>query len=113
MGAAAGATADAAAKPRQIEFEIRKDYFGRSRRYFPAREIALHNSETDCWLVAHRTVYDVTTFLKQHPAGDTAILRHGGTDSTMDFDFHSPKAQKMWARYMIGYVAEGETCVIC
>lgn len=67
-------------------------------------EIELHNTPGDCWLIAHGKVYDVTAFLSRHPAGEFAILRHGGTDSTTDFDFHSGKAQRMWAPYLLGHV---------
>ena len=61
---------------------------------------------------AHGRVYDVTTFLQRHPAGDRSIMRHAGTDSTIDFDFHPMHAQKMWAPYLLGYVEDHETCTI-
>jgi len=93
---------------RQADIHIggveRKDAFGRLRRYFTMEEIELHNTPGDCWLIAHGKVYDVTAFLSRHPAGEFAILRHGGTDSTTDFDFHSGKAQRMWAPYLLGHV---------
>ena len=65
----------------------------------------------------HNKVYDVTAFLSRHPAGEFAILRHGGTDSTIDFDFHSSKAQRMWAPYLVGYLdtkggGRGGDCVV-
>lgn len=96
-----------AQRRRAPEGVVRTDVFGRRRRYFEPREIARHNQPDDCWLVAHGKVFDVTTFLQQHPAGEFAILRHAGTDSTTDFDFHSGRAQRMWAPYMLGYVDTG------
>jgi hypothetical protein len=105
LGAPIGgpAQSDSAAK-RHVGGVERVDAFGRRRRYFTMGEIRVHNTPTDCWLVSHGKVYDVTPFLASHPAGEFAILRHGGTDSTADFDFHSPKAQRMWAPYLLGYV---------
>ena len=32
-------------------------------------EIAAHNSPSDCWVVIHGQVYDVTEFLTRHPGG--------------------------------------------
>ena len=86
---------------------------GKRWRVFTAEEVRRHNTPSDCWLIAHGRVYDVTSFLRRHPAGDQSILRHAGTDSTIDFDFHPQHAQKMWAPYQIGYV-EGQqsSCTI-
>lgn len=95
-----------------MQYELRTDLRGRTFKYFPPEEVARHNSAGDCWLVAHGKVYDVTAFLKHHPAGEFAIVRHAGTDSTIDFDFHPVKAQKMWAPYFLGYVNAGESCII-
>ena len=55
--------------------------------------MARHSSADDCWLISHGRVYNVTAFLRLHPAGEMAILRHGGQDSTVDFDFHPSRAQ--------------------
>ena len=90
--------------PRSVGGVERVDAFGRARRFFTLEEIALHNKPDDCWLVAHGKVYDVTAFLPRHPAGELAILRRGGADSTIDFDFHSAHAQRIWKSYLLGYV---------
>ena len=88
------------------------DYLGRTRRYFEQSEICKHCTANDCWLVAHGKVYDVMAFLSRHPAGEFAIVRHAGTDSTVDFDFHPMKAQKMWDPYLLGYVYNESECII-
>ena len=62
----------------------RVDFFGRKSTYYNIEAIARHQSPDDCWLAAHDRVYDVTSFLSRHPAGEFAILRHGGTDSSTD-----------------------------
>uniref|UniRef100_A0A7C8YHY0 Cytochrome b5 heme-binding domain-containing protein n=1 Tax=Opuntia streptacantha TaxID=393608 RepID=A0A7C8YHY0_OPUST len=53
------------------------------RRYTKA-EISLHNSRTDCWIIIKDKVYDVTSYVEEHPGGD-AILTHAGDDSTEGF----------------------------
>lgn len=85
----------------------RVDAFGRRRRFFSLDEIALHTARDDCWLVAHGKVFDVTAFLSHHPAGDLAILRKAATDTTIDYDFHSGRAQRMWQQYFLGYIDPG------
>ena len=98
---------------RQMVFTEKTSVFsGQRYRVFTAEEVRRHNTPHDCWLVAHGRVYDVTTFLQRHPAGDRSIMRHAGTDSTIDFDFHPAHAQKMWAPFMLGYVEGHETCTI-
>jgi hypothetical protein len=79
------------------------------------KEISTHCTAESCWLVVRGKVYDVTSFLEKHPGSPQAILKHAGTDATVDFDFHSSSAQKLWQKHLIGYV-EGEnsrsSCVI-
>lgn len=68
-------------------------------------QISRHDKSTDCWVVAHRRVYDATKFLESHPAGPTPILNRGGKDATQDYDFHSAVAQKLyWKPLYIGRV---------
>ncbi len=50
-----------------------------------AREVALHNSESSCWLVLRGQVYDVTAFIPVHPGG-RAILQGCGRDATRLFE---------------------------
>lgn len=83
---------------------------------YTLEEVAKHNTIDDCWLVAHGMVFDVTSFLTEHPAGISTIMRHAGQESTEDFDFHSPTAQKLWREYKIGtlkgYKAPSSCCTM-
>ena len=76
----------------------------KSRRTFTWCEVKRHNSSSDAWLVRGRDVYDVTSIVKLHPGGVFAIARNAGKtmDCQVDFDFHSRKAQKIWATFYIG-----------
>jgi len=49
-------------------------------------QVARHSSASDCWLVVSGKVYDVTTFISQHPGGEQAITRECGKDATNVFD---------------------------
>ena len=69
---------------------------------FSAEEVALHNTAAACWLVANGNVYDVTTFLNDHPAGPQCILNRAGGDATRDFEFHLSKGKAVWRQYKIG-----------
>jgi len=76
-------------------------------------EVAQHNTIDDCWLIADGVVYDVTSFLKEHPAGVAAIMRHAGKESSEDFDFHSRNAQQLWREYKVGIMkGHKQGCVI-
>lgn len=74
-------------KPSQSKTESsnsnKKNISKESRKYTKA-EISLHNKRTDCWVIIKDKVYDVTSYVEEHPGGD-AILTHAGDDSTEGF----------------------------
>jgi cytochrome b involved in lipid metabolism len=43
------------------------------------------NTETDCWTAIDGSVYDLSTWVHQHPGGWRAIVRMCGTDGTNAF----------------------------
>lgn len=50
------------------------------------QEVENHNSKSDCWVIIHGKVYDVTDFLNQHPGGPAIIIKYAGKDATKAFD---------------------------
>lgn len=73
-------------------------------------ELAKHNSASNCWLLINGKIYDVTSFLYQHPGNAGTILPTCGTDATVAYDTkgrpngrpHSANANAMLADYFIG-----------
>jgi len=53
-------------------------------------EVAKHTTKEDCWVVLHGEVLNVTSFLKDHPGGELAILTFAGKDATPEFDMIHP-----------------------
>ena len=49
-----------------------------SLKMLDGREVAKHNHKESCWIVIDSKVYDVTSFLRQHPGGAAILLRQGG-----------------------------------
>ncbi|KAK6248594.1 hypothetical protein QUC31_020159 [Theobroma cacao] len=56
----------------------------KASKSYSKTEVALHNKRTDCWIIIKDKVYDVTSYVEEHPGGD-AILAHAGDDSTEGF----------------------------
>lgn len=50
------------------------------------KEVSNHTLKDDCWVIVHGKVYDVTTFLDEHPGGSAIILKYAGRDATKAFD---------------------------
>ena len=60
-------------------------------KIFDADEVAKHNTQGSCWLVLYGGVYDVTSFLSEHPGGSNIILKFAGRDATKEYDsIHPP-----------------------
>ncbi|VDP19956.1 unnamed protein product [Onchocerca flexuosa] len=53
-------------------------------------------------------VYDVTSFLQEHPGGDEVLLEQAGRDATESFKDigHSRDAVEMTKEYLIGYLSD-------
>ncbi|KAI9191334.1 hypothetical protein LWI28_007088 [Acer negundo] len=56
----------------------------KASKIYSKAEVFLHNKRTDCWIIIKNKVYDVTSYVEEHPGGD-AILAHAGDDSTEGF----------------------------
>ena len=84
-----------------------------STRHWPVLSLAsvnAHSTSTDCCVVVHGRVLDVTRFLHEHPGGAAALSKpgRGGCDVTEHFDRigHSATAWKQLLTMQIGTLGE-------
>lgn len=48
--------------------------------------VAKHNTAADCWTTVNGSVYNVTSWIKQHPGGSQAIIGLCGIDGSAAFN---------------------------
>ncbi|KAF8999105.1 fatty acid-2 hydroxylase [Cyathus striatus] len=85
-------------------------------RIFAHEDVAEHNKSTSCWVSRAGKVYNVTSFLNDHPGGDDLIMKYAGKDieavmKNKDEHEHSESAYEMLEDYVIGRIGIGETLV--
>jgi len=51
-----------------------------------AAEVAQHASGTDCWSSINGSVYDLTSWIPEHPGGSQAIVQLCGKDGSEKFN---------------------------
>ena len=84
---------------------------GRTLPTITSREVESHSSAESCYVSRKARVYDVTSFLEDHPGGSDFILQYGGKDVTdiMGDEIeheHSDSAYELLdEHYLIGFVA--------
>ena len=81
-----------------------------SLKTYTREEVSLHNKEDDCWMVYKNKVFDVTSFISEHPAGPNYITDYAGEDTTTAFDDvgHTETALKLMLKYHIGDIAKSD-----
>lgn len=76
----------------------------------PSAEVQAHNSEKSCYVTIGAKVYDITSFVDDHPGGGDLILEYGGKDvkDIMEDEVshtHSEAAYEILDESLIGFVA--------
>nr|XP_057945179.1 cytochrome b5 isoform X2 [Doryrhamphus excisus] len=73
-------------------------------KYYTLEDIRVHNMSTDTWLILHDKVYDITSFIEEHPGGEEVLLEQAGSDATESFEDvgHSSDAREMLQQFYIG-----------
>ncbi|XP_068587062.1 cytochrome b5 type B isoform X2 [Cebidichthys violaceus] len=73
-------------------------------KYYTLEEIRVHSMSSDAWLIVHDKVYDITSFLEEHPGGEEVLLEQAGADATESFEDvgHSTDAREMLLQYYVG-----------
>ena len=74
------------------------------KKVYTYDEVAKHNTEKDLWMVIEGKVYDVSSFVDEHPGGVNTLTDNAGTDGSGEFDAvgHSASAKDMLKKYLIG-----------
>ncbi|XP_046872156.1 cytochrome b5 [Hypomesus transpacificus] len=75
-----------------------------SVKYYTLEDIRSHNTSKNTWLIIHEKVYDITSFLEEHPGGEEVLLEQAGADATESFEDvgHSTDAREMLLQYYLG-----------
>ncbi|QYT05161.1 Cytochrome b5 heme-binding domain-containing protein [Trichoderma simmonsii] len=75
-------------------------------KLFSVDEVAKHASKADLYMIIHKKVYDVSTFVEKHPGGEEILTDVGGRDTTEEYDDagHSEKADRLLKKLYIGEV---------
>ncbi|XP_021910387.1 cytochrome b5 [Carica papaya] len=73
-------------------------------KLYTLQEASSHNTKDDCWVVIDGKIYDVTTYLDEHPGGDDVVLAVTGKDATDEFEDagHSKTARELMENFFIG-----------
>ncbi|KDP41326.1 hypothetical protein JCGZ_15733 [Jatropha curcas] len=73
-------------------------------KLYTMQEAAEHNTKDDCWIVIDGKVYDVSSYLDEHPGGDDVVLATIGKDATDEFEDagHSESARELLESFCIG-----------
>ncbi|KYN39001.1 Cytochrome b5 [Trachymyrmex septentrionalis] len=80
-------------------------------KLFTREEVEKHaETSRDTWIIIHNNVYNVTSFLNEHPGGEEVLLEQNGQDATEAFEDigHSTDARQMMESYKIGELVETE-----
>lgn len=73
-------------------------------------ELASHNTASDCWVGFQGEVYDITTYIPNHPGGKSKITNNCGTSTEFEKEFlakhgNSKISQLKSASKLIGELA--------
>jgi cytochrome b involved in lipid metabolism len=72
-------------------------------------DIAIHNTQADCWTLVFEKVYNITTYIRNHPGGASSISKICGKDGTAIFDNKhggSSSQALILSTYKIGVLAK-------
>jgi cytochrome b involved in lipid metabolism len=115
----AGNQANSQSSQKDVQNEDSLEEASDAAKFYEKSEVALHNTERDCWTIISNSVYDITTYIARHSGGDE-ILRACGVDSTTMFESretesgeeigsgepHSSNAERQLEQLKIGELAQ-------
>ncbi|KAF8950481.1 hypothetical protein BGZ46_004491, partial [Entomortierella lignicola] len=71
---------------------------------FTKADLAQHSSKTDLYVAIHGKVYDISSFIDEHPGGEEVLIDEAGRDATESFEDvgHSEEARDILSKYYVG-----------
>lgn len=82
-------------------------------RNLTLEQVSSHHTTQSLWVVYKDKVYDITSFLFDHPGGEELLLSHGGSDISSIFEneemhLHSDSALSLLEDYLIGKIVDAQ-----
>lgn len=79
-------------------------------RQYTRNEVKNDNGLEKVLLILHDNVYNVHSFLNEHPGGEEILMDHKGIDGSEDFNDvgHSNDAMELMKKYLVGTIVESE-----
>ncbi|XP_050305222.1 cytochrome b5 isoform X2 [Anthonomus grandis grandis] len=83
---------------------------GKELKIFTTAQVKEHNTKSSVWIIIHNDIYDVTSFLNEHPGGEEVLIEQAGQEATEAFEDvgHSSDARAMMEQYKIGTLVDSE-----
>ncbi|KAI5678874.1 hypothetical protein M9H77_09824 [Catharanthus roseus] len=96
----------------QLEHKVKK--MATLSELYTMQEAAQHNTKEDCWIVIEGKVYDVSSYLDEHPGGDDVLFTAAGKDATEEFEDagHSKSARELMEKFCVGELDTSTTPAI-
>jgi uncharacterized protein YjdB len=71
---------------------------------YTATDVAVHNTQTDCWIIINNNVYNLTSFVSSHSGGSAVIIAQCGKNGTVAFNSgpHSTSTLNAISSYLLG-----------
>ena len=108
-GAAPAATSTASASPTtQPSATSSASASANQQQTYTLKQVQQHNSASDCWAAINGGVYDLTSWISQHPGGPERIIPLCGTDASAAFNAqHSgqSKPESTLTQFYLGELA--------
>ncbi|KAE8190458.1 hypothetical protein CF335_g6351, partial [Tilletia laevis] len=85
-----------------------------TQRLIAPDEVAKNSTADSCWISYKGKVFDVSSFLEDHPGGDDYILKYAGKDIGLAMDdpdehSHSDSAYELLDEFLIGRLARSDS----
>ncbi len=73
---------------RKIDYvkPVKNNNIATTTKAYTLSEVVSHKTEKDCWTTINGNVYNVTTWISEHPGGKEAIISLCGIDGSAAFN---------------------------